>query len=71
MKNFVTTLASSAAVFAVTFVAIDYVFSIPDVTVSYSTNECVKVENYPSVLFGTTQYSCELMPNKYNHIWVK
>lgn len=71
MKNFMAILTSSLAVFAFTFVAIDYAFSIPDVTFSYSTNECVKVENYPGVLFGTTQYSCELMPNKYNHVWVK
>lgn len=53
------------------FVAADYAFSIPDVTFSYSTNDCVKVENYPSTFFGTSQYSCELLPNKYNHIWVK
>ena len=40
--------------------------SIPDVHVSHSTNECVKVINYTEELF-----SCENMPTKYNHVWVK
>jgi hypothetical protein len=39
---------------------------MPDVLVSYSTNECVEVINYDKA-----QYSCENMPRKYNHIWAK
>ena len=37
---------------------------MPDVHVSYSTGECVRVINY-----ADTNYSCEQMPEKYNHIW--
>jgi hypothetical protein len=50
---------------------LDYALSIPSVHESYSTRECVKVENYPGVLFGKTEYSCENKPSKYNHVWVQ
>jgi hypothetical protein len=40
--------------------------SLPDVHVSYSTNECVKVVNYAS-----TAYSCENLPTKFYHVWTK
>lgn len=40
---------------------------MPDVYVSNSTNECVKVINYDSRF----DYSCETLPEKYNHIWVE
>jgi len=40
--------------------------SIPDMHVSHTTGECVKVINY-----ADTNYSCERQPQKYNHIWVK
>jgi len=40
---------------------------LPDVWVSYSTNECVKVLNYQE----TDKYSCENLPKKYNHVWVQ
>ena len=51
-----------AMVSAVAYVAL----TIPDVHVSYSTNDCVEVVNW-----SDTNYSCENMPNKYNHVWVK
>ena len=57
----------AGAVFAFT----DYAMSIPDVHVSYETRNCVQVQNYPSTLFGTTNYSCESMPTKFNHVWVQ
>jgi len=53
------------------FVVADYAFSIPSVKMSYTTDTCVEVENYPSALFGTTEYSCENMPTKFNHVWVQ
>ena len=49
----------------------DYAFSIPVVYKSYSTNECVGVDNYPGLVFGKTEYSCESMPEKYELSWVK
>ena len=39
---------------------------IPDVHVSYSTGECVKVINY-----GDQDWSCDNLPSKYTHIWVQ
>lgn len=41
--------------------------NIPEVQMSYSTGECVKVINYTE----DTKYSCENMPTKYNHVWVQ
>ena len=55
----------------VVLVGADYAFSIPSVHMSYETKNCVTVENYPSMFFGTSNYSCELMPEKFNHVWVK
>lgn len=39
---------------------------MPDVLVSYSTKACVEVINYDN-----GNYSCENLPQKYNHIWAK
>ena len=41
--------------------------SMPDVWFSYSTDECVKVINYDKA----DKYSCENLPKKFNHVWVK
>jgi hypothetical protein len=41
--------------------------SMPDVWFSYSTDECVKVINYVE----GENFSCENMPSKFNHVWVK
>ena len=41
--------------------------SLPDVWVSYSTDECVKVVNYVE----GDNFSCENMPSKFNHVWVE
>jgi hypothetical protein len=46
--------------------AIDDIAAMPDVYVSYSTNECVKVVNY-----ADTKYACENLPKRFNHIWVQ
>lgn len=40
---------------------------MPDVHVSHSTGECVKVINYDERF----DYTCENLPEKYNHVWVK
>ena len=70
MKNLISSLAAIAFA-ALVFVVLDYSLGIPSVKFSYSTNECIEVENYPTVLFGTTTYSCENMPTKFNHVWVQ
>ena len=71
MKNAIITIVFSAVFSCGIFAVIDYALSIPDVKFSYSTNECVEVENYPTVLFGTSTYSCENLPSKFNHAWVQ
>ena len=60
-------LVIGAAVGYGLFVFADYALSIPDVYVSYETNQCVQVLNYAE---GDT-YSCENMPTKFNHVWVQ
>lgn len=64
-------IAGAVVVFGVMFAALDYALMIPDVEVSYETRDCVNVVNYGSVLFGDTNYSCENMPTKFTHVWVK
>jgi len=64
-------LVTGAVVAVGLFAMADYAFSIPDVKVSYASNTCVEVVNYPSTFFGTTNYSCESMPSKFNHMWVR
>lgn len=64
--NFASTLIISAIV-VLFYAFLDSAFSIPDVHFSYSTNECVQVINYVK----DENYSCENMPGKFNHVWVK
>ena len=66
IKNITTSLLIAASI-VIVFTVIIEMMSIPDVHVSYSTNECVKVINYAY----EHKYSCEDMPEKFNHIWVK
>ena len=41
--------------------------NIPDVYVSNSTQECVKVLNYVE----HENYTCDDMPSRYNQVWVR
>lgn len=66
MKLAIMTAVAAGALF---FVAADYALSIPNVYVSFETRECVSVENFPGFWFGKTEYSCENMPSKFNHVW--
>jgi hypothetical protein len=67
----IKSIAGAIAVVGAAFLILDAAMMIPDVVVSYSTNECVEVVNYGSVVFGETNYSCENMPSRYNHVWAK
>ena len=42
--------------------------SIPTVEVSYSTGHCERVIEYVEPKRG---YSCENLPSKYDHVWVR
>ena len=64
--------AGTTLALLVLFLALDYTFSMPVVYTSYSTDECVKVDNYPGVIFNSAvTYSCENMPAKYTHEWAE
>lgn len=41
--------------------------ALPDVWFSYETNECVQVINYNE----GDNYSCENLPKRFYHVWVK
>ena len=71
MKKIVKFVIFNLAVGSLAFVGFDYAMSIPTVKMSYSTNACVEVENYPSVLFETSKFNCENLPSKFNHVWVQ
>jgi hypothetical protein len=43
------------------------IWSAPQVHVSNSTNECVRVINYNP----DDKYSCDNLPELYSHVWVK
>ena len=59
-------MIASIAVFAYCNV-VGNVIDIPDVHVSNGTGECVKVINYAE----DDEYTCDVLPRKYNHVWVK
>jgi len=59
-------VSASVAVF-VYCTAVGSAIDIPDVHVSNSTGECVKVINYAE----DDEYTCNVLPSKYNHVWVK
>lgn len=62
----------SGVVFAFTGIlgllyVINLALMIPDVQFSYSNDVCVKVINYNP----DDNYSCENLPEKFNHVWVE
>jgi hypothetical protein len=71
MKNVMMNVFGGAVAAAALFVAFDFALTGSDVYVSYSTNECVKVENFDGILFSAGNYSCENLPEKFNHVWAK
>jgi hypothetical protein len=71
MKSVITYIVTIAIVLAAFLLIVDYSSTLPDVLFSYSTGECVEVQNYPAILFENPIYTCENLPTKYNHIWVK
>ncbi len=61
------TVGFGIVVLLLVFIALVNTTSIPDVHISHSTGECVKVINYDERFI----YNCSNYPSKYNHIWVK
>lgn len=54
------------AIITVAFI-VDYISTLPDVHFSYATNQCVEVVNYSS----NDNYTCDNLPPKFYHVWVK
>ena len=71
MKDIIKAVMFGAVIGSLAFVGLDYAMGVPTVKMSYSTNTCVEVENYPTILFGTSKFNCENMPSKFNHVWVQ
>ena len=67
MLQAIKSLLIGGVIGAVGFTLIDSALSIPDVHFSYSTDACVTVLNYAE----GDNYSCENLPAKFNHVWVK
>lgn len=54
------------------FFIMDLAFSTPVVYTSYETNRCVMVESHPGAFFNKgTEYSCDNLPQRYEHVWVQ
>ena len=66
MKNAIINGVLLVSIVALAVLGVNYAGSIPEMHVSHSTGECVRVIN-----LGDTDYSCENQPKKYHHVWVK
>lgn len=71
MTKFLSTFLLAVGILFLTVLGLDYAMAIPEVQQSWSTKECVGVTTYQGVFFDSLGYSCENMPEKYNHVWVK
>lgn len=67
MKNILVNSIAFLAIGAGVAYAFNFALTLPDVKFSYSTNTCVEVINYTDA----DKYSCENLPTKFNHVWVK
>ena len=67
MRNVSYGIVFAVLVGAGFYLGLDSVVNMPDVHVSNSTGECVKVINYDDRF----DYTCQTLPEKYNHVWVQ
>lgn len=67
MRNALYTITFVGLVGTGFYMGLGSIANMPDVHMSYSTNECIEVINYDERF----EYTCETLPEKYNHIWVK
>lgn len=65
MKNILAGSFALASMVLLGFLALN-VAAMPDVHISYSTGECVKVVNYTDEVF-----TCDNYPSKFNHVWAQ
>jgi hypothetical protein len=67
MENFFIGVVGFSILLGIGMFAAISAAKIPDVHISHSTGECVKVINYDERF----DYNCKNYPSKYNHIWVQ
>lgn len=67
LKELLIPVLCLALVFAGLIAGLIQTSSMPDVHISNSTGECVRVVNYDARF----DYTCQNYPDKYNHIWVQ
>lgn len=67
MRNAISGILFTSLIGAGFYIGLVSAMNMPDVYVSHSTNECVEVINYDSRF----DYTCENLPDKYNHVWVE
>lgn len=67
MKNALQALLGGTVIGTIFGYGLYLGITIPEVQISHSTGECVKVVNYRE----EHSYTCEDLPRKYNHVWVK
>jgi hypothetical protein len=66
------TISIAIIIFAGIIIAMDSALATPIVQVSDSTKECVNVINFESTFFTDEEvYTCESLPTKYTHEWVR
>lgn len=70
LKGFLGGVIFAIVVTAGVYAAADWALSVPSVHVAHGTGKCVAVHNHDSVLFGTTEYTCDNMPTRYNLVRV-
>jgi hypothetical protein len=66
MAKALFTLSFAGAMLAGLVYAANSALSAPDVYISYSTGECVKVVNYTD-----ENFTCDNYPSKFNHVWAQ
>lgn len=71
MKNATQMIVFALVATLLLLVAMDYALSMPEVLVSYSSRDCVGVNNFPGFFFNQEVFSCENLPSKFDHVWVK
>ena len=66
MKSILVKGAVATALIASVMGAVAHYSAIPEMHVSHSTGQCVRVINH-----ADTDYTCERQPGRYHHVWVK
>lgn len=67
LRKYVPLLIGNLLIVSSSAIALSFATSLPDVHFSYSSQSCVEVINYKE----NQNYTCENLPQRYNHIWIE